>query len=85
MHTVEYVTKFEDSKWVIRSRKSKKDRQYNDHAKGQRTNKDQQNIAQKTKDRATRTPLKIGGKPMCFGRVSSVTPIVLLLDTTNII
>ena len=50
------LKKFEDTEGVIRSRKSKKDRQYN--AKRKRTNNDQQNITQKTKDRATRTPLK---------------------------
>ena len=44
---------FEDTKGVIRSRKLKKDRQYN-------VNNDLQNTTQKTKDRATRTPLKPG-------------------------
>jgi len=31
-------------------------------------NNDLQNITQKTKDRATRTPLKAGGKRRCSGR-----------------
>jgi hypothetical protein len=36
-----------------------------------RTNNDLQNITQKTKDRATRTPLKTMGELMCSRRVSS--------------
>jgi len=39
--------KFEDTKWVIRSRKSKK---------GRRTNSDLQSITQKTKDSNTKKP-----------------------------
>ena len=43
---------FEDTKGIIRSRKSKKDRQYNGQKKKyQRTNNDLQNIKHKTKDR----------------------------------
>jgi hypothetical protein len=44
--------KFEDAiKGVIKSRKSKKDRLYNDHKKtNRRTNNDLQNTTQKTKD-----------------------------------
>jgi len=34
--------------------------------KEQRTNKDLQNSTQKTKDRATRIPLKRGDELMCF-------------------
>ena len=42
---------FEDAKEVIRSRKSKKDKQYNGQKKqDKRTNNDPQNITQKTKD-----------------------------------
>ena len=41
------------------------------HAKWKRTNNDLSNTTQKTKDRATRTPLKTGGELMCFGKVSS--------------
>ena len=48
------VRMFEDTKGVIRSRKSK-DGQCNDQ---QNTNKDLQNTTQKTKDLATRTPHK---------------------------
>ena len=87
---------FEDTKGVIRSHQSKKDRQHNGKKKKDKktrsvwryqrgnqkssiesegltmqwskendnsTNNDLQNITQKTKDRATRIPLKCGG---CF-------------------
>ena len=51
--------KLENIKGVIRSRKSKTNRQYNGQVKKhKRTNNDLQSITQKTKDRATRTPLK---------------------------
>ena len=57
---------------VIRIYKSKKNRQYNGQKKQDKgTNNDLQNIAQKTKDWATRTPLKIGGELVCSGMVSS--------------
>ena len=50
---------FEDTKGVIRFRKSKKNRQYNGQKKkNKRTNNDIQNITHKTKDRLTRIPLK---------------------------
>jgi hypothetical protein len=49
--------KFEDTKDVIRSRKSK-DRQHNGRKKkDERTNNDLQNITQKSEDRATQTLL----------------------------
>jgi hypothetical protein len=49
------------TKGVIRYCKSKKDIQYNGQKKKvKRTNNDLQNITQKTKDRATRTPQKQG-------------------------
>ena len=52
---------FEDTRWAIKSRKSKKLRQYNDqNKKEKRTSNDLQNVTQKTKDRATRPPLKLG-------------------------
>ena len=51
--------KFNDTKGVIRIRKSKKDRQHNGQKK-KRTNNDLQNIPYKTKDRVTRTLLKTG-------------------------
>ena len=51
--------KFEDTKGIIRSNKSKKDRQHNDQKKGvKKTNNDLKNITPKTKDWATQTPLK---------------------------
>ena len=63
---------FEDNKGGIRSRYPKKDRQYNGQKKNdKRTNKDLQNITQKTKNRATRTPLKTGSELRCPGRVGS--------------
>jgi hypothetical protein len=50
---------FEEKKEVIRSRKSKKDRQHNGQKKkDKRTNNNLQNIAHKTKDRVTWTPQK---------------------------
>jgi hypothetical protein len=51
-----YQKKLEDTKSLIRSRKSKKVKQYNGQRK--RINSDVQNTAQKTK--ATRTPQKQG-------------------------
>ena len=46
------MEKFEDTKEVIRIRKSKKDRQHNGQKKkDKRTNNDLQNITHKTKDR----------------------------------
>jgi len=51
--------KFEDTKGVIRSCKSKKDRKYNGQKKkDKRTNNHLLNTTQQTKDRATWTPLK---------------------------
>jgi hypothetical protein len=55
---------FEDTKGVIRIRKSKKDRQYNGQMKQDKSrNNDLQNITHKTKDRVTHTSLKPGGEP----------------------
>jgi hypothetical protein len=54
--------KLKDNKGVVRSLKSKKDRQRNgQRKKGKRTNNDLQNTTQKSQDRVTRTPLKTGG------------------------
>jgi hypothetical protein len=39
--------------------------------KGQKENNDLQNPTQKTKDRATQSPLKSRGELRCFGRVDS--------------
>jgi hypothetical protein len=46
--------------------------QYMSQKKDKRTNNDQQNVSQKTKDRATRIPLKTGNELRCAGRVSSL-------------
>ena len=55
-----YEEEFEDTKGVIRIRKSKKNRQHNGQKKKyKRTNNDQQNT-HKTKNRVTRTPLNNG-------------------------
>jgi len=64
--------KFQDTKVAIRSRKSKipkwqseavnQRRTNNTVAKRKRTNNDLQDITQKTKDRVTRTSLKIAGE-----------------------
>ena len=56
-----YKEEFEDIKWVIRIRISRKNRQHNGQQKKyKRTNNDLQNITHKTKDRVTRTPLITG-------------------------
>jgi hypothetical protein len=54
---------FEDTKVVIRIRKSRRNRKHNgEMEKDKRTNNDLQNTTQKTKDRATGTPLRSGVK-----------------------
>ena len=59
---------FEDTKLVIRIRNSK-DRQHNGKKKkDKRTNNDIQNKTPKTKNRATRTPLRTVGKFWCSGK-----------------
>jgi len=59
----------------IRSRKSKKGRQYNGQKKKyKRTNNDLQNTTQKTNDRATRTPLKTKVELRCSRMVAVPTP-----------
>jgi hypothetical protein len=51
---------YEGSKEVIRIRKSKKDKQLNIQKKREKlANNDLQSITEKTKDRETRTPLRI--------------------------
>ena len=57
---------FEDTKGVIRIRKSK-DKQ----DKGQNDKQRSTKHTHKTKDRVTRTPLKPGGELRCSGRVGS--------------
>ena len=66
--------KLEDTKGIIIIRNSKKDRQYSVQRK--RTNNDIQNTKQKTKDRATRIPLKTGGEIRCSGRLGTYAPLV---------
>jgi hypothetical protein len=62
----------EDAKGVTGSRKSEKDSQYNgQQKKDKRKDNNLQNIAQKTEDRTTRTPVKTGGEHVCSGRVGS--------------
>ena len=62
----------EDTKEVIRNRKSKKNKEHNDQKKKKKeTNNDLQNIKQKTKDQATGTPLKTRGERRCSERVRS--------------
>ena len=57
MAAINSLEEFEDTKGVIRIRKSKMDRKHNvRNKKNKRTNNDLQNIKQKTKDRVTRTP-----------------------------
>jgi hypothetical protein len=56
------LEEFEDTKGVIRIRKSKEERQHNDNKKqNNMANNDLQNTTQKTKERATRTPLQTEG------------------------
>ena len=64
--------KIEDTKWVIRSSQSKKDRQHNgQQKKDKRTNTYLQNTTQKTKDWVTRTSPKTESKFGCSGSVSA--------------
>jgi hypothetical protein len=64
---------------LIRSRKLKEDRQQSgQEKKDKRTNNDLQNITQKTKDQATRTPLKIGE-----GVERKGAQVLLIKDTKN--
>ena len=59
---------FEDTKWVIRSCNSKKDRQYDNKLnKEERTKNDVQNTTHKTKGRLTQTTL--------FGKTTKVKEI----------
>ena len=61
---------FGDTKRVIRSRKSKKDTQYNGQKKNdKRINIDLQQTTQKTEYGAKRIPLNTGGGLMYLGRV----------------
>jgi hypothetical protein len=63
-------TELEDTKGVIRIRKSK-DKQHNGQKKKDKMiNNVLQNITQKTKDQVTLTPLITGGELMFSGRIS---------------
>ena len=56
-----FKEKFEDAKRVIKSRKLKTNKQHNGQKKrDKRTNNDEQNNTQNTKDPATGTPLNTG-------------------------
>ena len=66
-----------ESMKISRGIRKSKGRQYYGHKKkDKRTNKDLQNTTQKTKDRATRTPLKTGNEYKCYGRVGSSCSLV---------
>jgi len=71
---------FKDTTGVNRSRKLI---DINTMAKRKTTNNDLHNMAQKTNDRQTRTPLKIRGDVMCSRKLDvpapRVAPVVLLL------
>ena len=56
-----FIRKVEDSKAVIKTCESKKDRKCNCQTKNKRINNDLQNSKQKPRDRATLTKLKSGG------------------------
>jgi hypothetical protein len=64
---------FEDTKGVIRIRKSKKNRQHNGQKKkDKRTNNDLQNITQKTKDRAIKVITKLPNSEQSYkGKVKT--------------
>ena len=68
---------FEDTKEVIRIRKSKKNRQHNDQKDKQRSTKD----THKAKDRVTRTPLKTG-KSRCWQYILRSYNISVALSNT---
>ena len=63
--------KFEDTKGVIRSCKSKNRQHSHQKKKDKRTNNDLQNTTHTTKDWATRTLLRAGYELRCSGRVNS--------------
>ena len=64
-----FVEEYEDTKEVIRIRKSK-NRQHNGQKKVQKDKQRSTKHTYKTKDRVTRAPLKTGGELMCSGRVN---------------
>jgi len=72
------LPEFEDTKGVIRIRVSKKNRQHN----GQKEKVQKDKHTHKTKDRVTRTPLKIGGELRCSGSIFTFC-LVLQTDRWN--
>ena len=66
--------KFEDTKWVIRNRKSRNSQYIDQQKRDKRANNDLQNITQKTKDRVTRTPVKNGNELRYSGMISRPSP-----------
>ena len=75
---------FEDTKRLIKISKSKKDR-HNNCIMAKRPNDDLQNTTQKTKDRATRTPLRIGGERRSSRRVNMSCSNVLWWGSCSLI
>jgi hypothetical protein len=73
--------RFEDTKGVITISKLKKDRQHNGQKK--KDNQRSTKHTHKTKDRVTRTPLKIGGELRCSGRVSMSKWDVLFFNSSK--
>jgi hypothetical protein len=59
-------------RYQIVMRNTKNRQNIDQKKKNKRTNNDLQNTTPKTKDRVTRTPLKIGDELMCSGRVSII-------------
>ena len=77
--------KFEDTKGVIRSRKSK-DRQCNCQTKkDKRTNTDLQNITERNTNPTKKTGVNPGAPERLAVPAPHVTPVMLLLSDTNII
>ena len=78
-----WIEGIEDTKRVIRIRKSK-DRQDNVQKEiDKRTNNDLQNTTKKTKDRATPTPLKTEGEVRCSGKTAHALLVAPDLNLTE--
>ena len=78
---------YSDTKSVIISPKTKKERQCNEQMKRNKSaNHDMHHNIKNTKDLATRTKQKTGGELKCSGRgavpISLVLPVVLILSQT---
>ena len=76
MNVFVFKEEFENTKGVVRIRKSKKYRQrkrkeVQTKEKGQKEKQRSIKHTQKTKDLVTRTPLKTGGELRCSGRLNS--------------